>query len=79
MALIPCRKPLISKKNQKVCLDFDTGHIVWIEEQWNMVHFSDESKFDFFRFDGKSFVRRKNGEPLSPQCVKKIVKFGGGA
>ena len=35
------RKPLISKKNQEVRLNFTTEHIVWTEEQWNMVHFSD--------------------------------------
>ena len=28
VAWIPCRKPLISKKNQKVRLDFSTEHIV---------------------------------------------------
>ena len=77
MARISCHKPLIPKENQKIHLDFATGHIVWTEEQWNVVHFSDEFKFDFFRSDGKSFVRCKNGEPLSPQCDKKIVKFGG--
>ena len=42
-----------------------------------MVHFSDESKFNWFGSDGKRFVRCKNGECLSPQCIKKIVKFGG--
>ena len=50
------------KKNQKVRLDFDTEHIEWTEKQWNIVHFSDESKFNLFRSDGKRFVRRKNGE-----------------
>ena len=78
VAPIPCCKPLISKKNQKVCLDFASEHIVWTEEQWNMVHFSDDSKFYFFPSDGKRFVRRKNEERLSPQCVKKTVKFGVG-
>ena len=78
MARIPYRKPLILKKNQKVHLDFATEHILWTDEQWNMIHFSDESKFNLFRSDSKRFVRRKNGECLSPQCVKKIVKFGGG-
>ena len=53
-------------------------HIMWGEEQWNMVHFSDESKFKLFGSDGKRFVRRKNGERLSPKCVKKTLKFGGG-
>ena len=42
-----------------------------------MIHFSEESKFYLFRSDGKRFVRRKNGERLSPQYVKKTVKFGG--
>ena len=79
MAWIPCHKTLISKKNQKVRLDFTTEHILWTEEQWNMVHFSDESKFNLFGSDGKRFVRRKNGERLSPQCGKKTVKFGAGS
>ena len=56
MARIPCRKPLISKKNQKVCLDFATEHILWTEEQWNMIHFSDESKFNLFGSDDKVCV-----------------------
>ena len=63
---IPFRKPLISKKNQKVHLDFATEHVVWTGEQWNMVHFRDESKFNLFGSDGKRFVRHKNGERLSP-------------
>ena len=53
---------MISKKNQKVRLDFATEFILLTEEQWNMVHFSDESKFNFLRSDGKRFIRRKNGE-----------------
>ena len=76
---IPYHKPLISKKNQKVRLDFAIEHILWTEEQWNMVPFSDEYKFNLYGSDGKTFVRYKNGECLSPQCVKKTVKFGGGA
>ena len=44
-----------------------------------MVHFSDESKFNLFGSDGKRFVRRKNGEHLSPLCVKKTEKFGVGS
>ena len=79
MAGIRYHKPLISKKNQKVRLDFATKYIVWTEEQWNMVPFSDESKFNLFGSDGKRFVRSTNEERLSPQCVKKTVKFGGGA
>ena len=78
VARIPCRKLLISKMNENVRLDFATKHIVWSEEEWNMVHFSDDSKFNLFGSDSKRFGRRKNGERLSTQCVQKIVKFGGG-
>ena len=63
VAWIPCRKPLISKVNQKVRLDFVTEHIQWIEEEWNMVPFSDGSKFILFGSGGK---RRKNVEHFSP-------------
>ena len=66
VAWIPYCKPLISKKNQKVRLDFFTEHIMSIEEQWNMVHLSDESKFNLFRSDSKRLIRCKNGECLSP-------------
>ena len=62
VARIPCRKPLVSKKNQKVRLDLTTEHIVWTEEQWNMVHFSDESKFNLCGSESNRFVRRKNGK-----------------
>ena len=79
VAWIPCCKPLISKKNQKVRLNFTTEHILWTEEQWNMVHFSDESKFNLFGSDVKRFVRCKNREQLSPQWTKKTVKFGLGS
>ena len=76
MARIPYRKRLMSKNNQKFRLDFATEHILWTEEQWNIVQFSDESEFNLFRFHDNRFVRRKNRERLSPRCIKKTVKFG---
>ena len=33
VAWISCRKPMISKKNQKVLFAFATEHILWTEEQ----------------------------------------------
>ena len=77
MARIPCRKSLISKKNQKVCLAFPTENILGTEEQRKMVRFSDESKFNLFGFDSKRFVKRKNGERSSPQCVRKTEIWTG--
>ena len=75
VAWIACRKPLISKKNQKVRLDFTTEYIVRTEEQWNMVHFSDESKFNLFGSDGKRFVRCENENTYLLNAWRKL-KFG---
>ena len=76
-ARIPCHKLLISKKNQKVRLDFATEHIVWTEEQLNMVHFSDESKFNLFGSDRKRFVRRKMGNAYLPNSLRKCEIWRG--
>ncbi|KAL0150600.1 hypothetical protein M9458_054101 [Cirrhinus mrigala] len=54
-------KPLISRKNQKARLSFAEEHVVWTEENWSKVHFSDESKFNLFGSDGKHYVRRQTG------------------
>ena len=78
-ARAPASKPLISKKNQKLRLQFAQAHIIWTEEQWSRVHFSDESKFNVIGSDGKTYVRRKTGERLRVNCVKKTVKHGGGS
>ena len=43
-----------------------------------MIHICDESKFNLFGSNGKSFVRHVNGKCLSHQCIKKTVKFGVG-
>ena len=78
-ARVPSSKPLISKKNQKARLHFSVEHVVWSENQWCRVHFSEESKYNVLDSDGKNYVRRKIGERLSIKCVKKTVKHGAGS
>ncbi len=77
-ARIPAVKPLISPKNKKARLAFAQQHVVWSDEKWQTVHFSDESKFNLYGSDGRQYVRRGKGETLSPKCVKSSVKFGWG-
>lgn len=77
-ARVPVAKPLISKKNQKARLQFAQEHVIWSEDQWSMVHFSDESKFNVIGSDGSRYIRRRVGERLSVNCVKKTVKHRGG-
>ena len=64
-------KLYISKKNQMSRLKFATEHVIWTEELWDCVHFSDESKFNLVSCDGRSFVRRSLKEQYLTLCSKK--------
>ena len=35
-------KPYISKKNKMNRLKFATEHVIWTEEQWDCIHFSED-------------------------------------
>ena len=75
----PRKKPLVSSKNNKKRLEFANRFVIWTYENWAKLFFSDESKFNLFRNDGKNNVKRYIGERLSAKCTKKTVKFGGGS
>ena len=60
-------------------MKFATEHVIWTEEQWDCVYFSDKSKFNMFGCDGRKFIWRSPKEPYSPQCTKSSVKFEGGS
>ena len=49
------------------CLKFAAEHVICTEEQWDCVHFSDESKFNLFGCD------------VILRGTKSSVKFGGGS
>ena len=78
LARAPVVKPLMSSKNKKCRLAFANEQVLWSQEKWQTVHFSDESKFLLIGWDGKTYIRRKVGEELSPMCLKASVQFGGG-
>ena len=40
---------------------------------------SDESKYNIFNSDGRTYVRRRIGEEFQDECVKGTVKHGGGS
>ena len=45
-------KPLISQKNKAARLTHAERHILWSDSDWDMVHSSDESKFNLVGSDG---------------------------
>ena len=74
-----CRKkPLLSKKHRKRRLAFAKKYRSWGAEEWRRVIWSDESKFNVFGSDGRTWCWRKNGEAMKDLYVKPTVKHGGG-
>jgi len=71
------KKPLLSIKNVKKRLQFAREHVQKGPNFWNMIVWSDESKFNVFGSDGKPYVRRPPNKQLDPKNTKKTVKHGG--
>ena len=72
------RKPYLSRVNRKRRLRFALQHKNWSVEDWSQIIFSDESKFQLYKSNGRTYVRRSVGEALDPKCVQQTVKHGGG-
>ncbi|GES94169.1 IS630 family transposase [Rhizophagus clarus] len=73
------KKPLLSKKHRKIRLTFAKKYQHWTVEDWKKVVWSDESKFQIFGSDGRSYCWKKPGKQLQSRHVKPTVKFGGGS
>ncbi len=50
----------------------------WTKRKWSKVLFTDESKFDLFGSNRRTFVRRLAKERYKKECLTPTVKHGGG-
>ena len=73
------RKPLLNDKHRRKRLDFAKRYQSWTSEDWKKVIFSDESRFQLFYSNGRTYVRRRKGEEFNENCVVSTVKHGGGS
>ena len=62
-------------KQKKNLLKLAKSHINWTSEEWNSVHWSDESRFEVCVGDNRSRVIRQKNEAFNSDCLKKKVKF----
>src|SRR3984957_13248717 len=73
------KKPFLSKRHKKERMDFALAHQDWTVEDWKKVVWSDETKINRLRSDGRKWVWKKAGEGLSDRLVQGTQKFGGGS
>lgn len=71
-------KPLLTDEYVAKRKTWADKHKEWTLSKWKKVWFTDESKFNIIGSDGKRYCRRRVGEALRPDKVKKKVKHGGG-
>lgn len=74
----PRRKPFVSTANQKKRLQFANEFITKGTEFWDNVLWSDESKFNIYRTDGRTRVWRKANTEWNPKNMIGTVKHGAG-
>ena len=72
------KKPKLTIRHKQLRLDFAREHQDWTWVDWSVVIFTDESRFTLYHNDGSSYVRRRVGEALLPECIASTVRFGGG-
>lgn len=70
--------PLLQPRHIEARKNFGRCHNDWAEEDWEQVLWSDESRFCFFRSDGKGYVRRPLNHALDPRYTRPTVKHQGG-
>ena len=73
------RKPLLSAHHRRNRLSFAKRHLHWTFHDWEKIIFSDESRFQLFYSNGRTYVRRRKGEEFKEHCIIPTVKHGGGS
>ena len=73
------KKPRLTQQHRRKRFEFAMKHRHWTVADWSNVVFSDESRFQLFRNDGRPFVRRRVGEGYRDDCVCPTLKHGGGS
>jgi transposase len=72
------KKPKLTKKHIKQCLDFAKKYKDWTVADWKKVLWSDETKINRYMSDGIKYCWINPEEGLSEKQIIETVKFGGG-
>ncbi|KAI5147969.1 hypothetical protein ENBRE01_0029 [Enteropsectra breve] len=76
---VACYKPLLSSSQKDQRYEHAKAWIYWTKEDWERTIFSDETKINLFGSDGRTYVRRYDGERYDDKNLIPTVKHGGGS
>jgi hypothetical protein len=73
------KKPILKKTHRKRRLAWAKKYRDFTVDDWRLVLWSDESKFQLFGSDGRKYCWVKANEQLNQRQIIPTMKFGGGA
>jgi len=73
------KKPILKKTHRKRRLAWAKKYRDFTVDDWRLVLWSDESKFQLFGSDGRKYCWLKANEQLNQRQIIPTMKFGGGA
>jgi hypothetical protein len=72
----PLKKLLLLQRHRYAPMDWVRNHLRWRPGHWQHVIFSDESRFLFYRIDGRIRVHRQQQEAYNVHCIVPRVQAG---
>lgn len=75
----PTRVPLLTPRHKALRLAWARQHRHWTVDDWKNVAWSDESRYQLYRADGRVRVWRQPHESMDPSCQQGTVQAGGGS
>ncbi|GIY56940.1 hypothetical protein CDAR_86611 [Caerostris darwini] len=75
----PTRVPLLTERHRLQRLSWAREHIGWSLDEWKTVAWSNESRFQLVRADGRVRVWRRPHEAMDSNCQQGTVQAGGGS
>lgn len=75
----PARVPRLLPRHKTGRLQFARAHAAWNEHQWRNILFTDETRIQLWKPDGRHRVYRRSGERFAECNLVKNVSFGGGS